>query len=164
MFRSFVAIGILTLPYGIKMVGPILGFFILLVIAFIVFMATHLLLEIADDSRFKGSNYEIFGKLLWGKKGQRFIVAQLYLASIATFMGGILFSVDFLDFAFCSHGIESMCHSKKIFMVFAFIITIFIALLESLKPFGYVSVFSTFIIILAIFSITVYNFNFVVNT
>lgn len=68
-FRSFVAIGILTLPYGVKMVGPFLGFLIILFIGFIVFITTQFLLEIANDSKFKGSNYEILGKLLWGKAG-----------------------------------------------------------------------------------------------
>lgn len=105
-FRSFVAIGILSLPFAIKMVGPILGFFGLSMIGIVVFLATQALLEVADDSRFKGSNYEILGKLLWGKKGQTLIVFLLYICSVATFIGGVLFSVDFLDFAFCSHGIK----------------------------------------------------------
>ncbi len=91
-FRSFVAIGILTLPYATKLVGPILSFFGLLFIGLIVFLATQALLEVADDSKFKGANYEILGKLLWGKAGQRFIVVLLYICSIATFIGGILFT------------------------------------------------------------------------
>lgn len=66
-FRSFVAIGILTLPFGVKLVGPFLGFIILMFNGFLVFITTFLLLEIADNSRFKGSNYEVLGKLLWGK-------------------------------------------------------------------------------------------------
>ena len=68
-FRSFVAIGILSLPFAIKMVGPILGFFGLFLIGVMVLVATKALLEVADDSKFKGANYEILGKLLWGKKG-----------------------------------------------------------------------------------------------
>lgn len=79
-------------------------------------------------------------------------------------MGGVLFSIDFLDFAFCSHNVESLCHSKKIFMTFALIVSIFITLIESLKPFGYVSIFSTFIIILSVLSMTIYNLQYVAVT
>ena len=86
------------------------------------------------------------------------------MACIATFMGGILFTVDFLDFAFCSHEIESLCHSKKIFMSFALVISLLISLIESLRPFGYVSIASTFIIMVAVISITIYNLIYIVNT
>lgn len=61
--------GILTLPFGVKMVGSFLGFTIIIIMGFIVSLSTHLLLEIADDSKFKGSNYEILGRLVFGKGG-----------------------------------------------------------------------------------------------
>lgn len=79
-------------------------------------------------------------------------------------MGGTLFSIDFLDFAFCSHHIDSLCHSKIKFLFFALILSLIISLIESLKPFGYISIASTFIIILAIFSMTVYNLYFLFTT
>lgn len=69
IFRSFVAIGILTLPYGVKMVGPTMAFFELILVAILVGIPTMLLLEVANASRFKGANLEILGKLLWGKAG-----------------------------------------------------------------------------------------------
>jgi amino acid permease len=103
-FRSFVAIGILTLPFAVKLVGTFLGLFGLLFIGVIVYLATELLLEIADDSKFKGANYEVLGKLLWGRKGQSFILILLYIISIAPFIGAILFT-SFLKsrlFRFCS--------------------------------------------------------------
>lgn len=85
------------------MVGPVLAFFMLLFIGFLVAITTQFLLEIADDSKFKGSNYEILGKLLWGNAGHKLIISLLFLTSIVTFMGGVLFSVDFLLFSFCAH-------------------------------------------------------------
>lgn len=51
------------------LVGPILGFFGLIFVGIIVYISTQALLEIANDSNFKGSNYEVLGKLLWGKAG-----------------------------------------------------------------------------------------------
>jgi len=104
-FRSFVAIGILSLPYAVKEVGPILGFLGILIVGIVVFLGTRSLLEVADDSKFKGANYEVLGKLLWGKKGEKIIVVLLTICAISVFMGGILFTVDFLDFAFCSHDV-----------------------------------------------------------
>ena len=104
-FRSFVAIGILSLPFAIKMVGPILGFLGIFIVGIIVFLGTQALLEVADDSKFKGANYEILGKLLWGKTGEHLIVVLLAICAISVFIGGVLFTVDFLDFAFCSHGV-----------------------------------------------------------
>ena len=77
----------------------------LLIIGIVVFLGTRALLEVADDSKFKGANYEVLGKLLWGKKGETIIVILLTICAISVFMGGILFTVDFLDFAFCSHEI-----------------------------------------------------------
>lgn len=69
VFRSFVGMGILTLPFGVKIVGSFLGFFIVILMGIIVSLATHLLLEIANDSKFKGSNYEVLGRLVFGKGG-----------------------------------------------------------------------------------------------
>ena len=69
-FRAFVAIGILSLPFSVMLVGPILGFLGLIFVGAIVYVSTQALLEIANDSKFKGSNYEVLGKLLWGKPGQ----------------------------------------------------------------------------------------------
>lgn len=163
-FRSFVAIGVLTLPYGVKMVGPVLAFFMLLFIGFLVAITTHFLLEIADDSKFKGSNYEILGKLMWGKAGHRFIISLLFLTSIVTFMGGILFSVDFLTFAFCSHNIEKLCGSKNLFLLLSMLSSFMISFVESLRPFGYISIFSTFFILIAFVTITIQNMIFVVQT
>lgn len=164
LFRSFVAIGILTLPYATSLVGPFIAMFSIFLIAFIVYIATACVLEIADDAKFKGSNYETLGKLLWGKAGQKIIVIILYFCSFACFIGGILFTADFLDFAFCSHNVESLCHSKFKYLLAAFILSLMISLIQSLKPFGYISIASTFIIIIAISSITVYNLKFVVET
>ena len=79
-------------------------------------------------------------------------------------MGGILFSVDFLTFAFCSHHIETFCHSKKIFLTVSMVVSFGISVIESLKPFGYVSVTSNLVIIVAFFSITVYNLIYVLET
>lgn len=153
-FRSFVAIGVLTLPFGIKLVGPILAFFLILIIGFLVAVTTHFLLEIADDSKFKGSNYEVLGKLLWGRGGKSLIISLLFATSIVTFIGGVLFSVDFLLFAFCSHNVESLCHSKNVMLTFIMLVSFLIATIESLTPFGYVSVFSTFFILIVFLSIT----------
>ena len=51
------------------MVGPTVAFFELILVAILVAIPTILLLEVADASRFKGANFEILGKLLWGKHG-----------------------------------------------------------------------------------------------
>ena len=146
------------------MVGPALGFLGLLIVGIVVFLGTQALLEVANDSKFKGANYEILGKLLWGKKGENTIVILLTICAISVFMGGVLFTIDFLDFAFCSHGVENLCHSKTNYLIAAFIISIVIALVENLKVFGYLSIISTFFIILSIFSISFYNLGFLFDT
>ena len=89
---------------------------------------------------------------------------MLYICCIATFMGGTLFSIDFLDFAFCSHNIESLCHSRNVFLFISLIVSFAISLIESLKFFGYISIGSTFVIVLAIFSITIYNLHFLITS
>lgn len=83
---------------------------------------------------------------------------------MVSFMGGVLFSVDFLTFAFCSHHIDSFCHSKKIFLTVSMLVSFGISIIESLKPFGYVSITSTIIIVIAFVSITVYNLIYVMET
>lgn len=87
---------------------------------------------------------------------------MLSIASISVFMGAVLFSVEFLDYAFCSHNVESLCHARGVFLSFSFLIAIAISAIDSLRPFGYVSVFSTFVIIISFFSITVYNIKYVI--
>lgn len=164
IFRSFVAIGVLTLPYASSLVGPLIAIPSMLLVSVLVFLATHCIIEIADDSKFKGANYETLGRLLWGKIGQRLIVVILYFVSFACFIGGILFTADFLDFAFCSHNVEGLCHSKIKYLLAAFIFSIFISLIQSLKPFGYISIISTIVIMIAIVSITVYNMKFILHT
>ena len=57
-----------------------------------VYTATFFMLEVANDTKFKGSNYETLGKLLWGRKGRQIIILILFTISIATFIGGILFT------------------------------------------------------------------------
>lgn len=163
-FRSFVAIGVLTLPYATSLIGPIPAFFGLLFIALLVYLATDLVIEVADDSKFKGANYETLGKMMWGRPGKQVILIVLYLCSLACFIGGILFSADFLDFAFCSHGFTKLCHQKTRFIFIAFGLCIIIATIQSLKPFGYISLFSTLVIIVGILSITYYNFEFIITT
>ena len=164
IFRSFVAVAILTLPYATSLVGPIPAIFCLIFVAVIVFLATDLVLEVADDSRFKGANYETLGKMMWGQPGKQLILVVLYLCSLACFIGGILFSAEFLNFAFCSHGIHSLCNRKSLFMLIAFFLCIVIALIESLKPFGYISIASTCVIIIGLASITFYNVEFLLTT
>ena len=57
-----------------------------------------------------------------------------------------------------------MCHGKNKYLFFALVLSILIALVDSLKPFGYVSLFSTVFIILSVFSITIYNLEFLFET
>ena len=161
IFRAFVAIGVLTLPYAIKLVGPIIGFFGQIFVAILVFLTTECLLEVANDSKFKGANYETLGKLVWGTKGKNLISILIYICSISTAIGAILFTTDFLDHVFCSHEILSFCNSKIKYLFFSLILALFIALIDSLKPFGYISIISTFVIIITIISITGYNFFFI---
>lgn len=162
IFRSFVAIGILTLPYAVSLVGPVIAISAQIIVAVLIYLCIRLVVEVADDSRFKGSNYETLGKLLWGNKGKNVILIALYICSIATFMGGVLFTADFLDFAFCDH--LKICGSKTTYLFSAFIVSVLISFIQSLKPFGYISLASTFIIILSLMSITIYNFNYIATT
>lgn len=164
VFRSFVAIGILTLPYATSLVGPALATFSMLLIALLVYLATDCIIEVADDVKFKGANYETLGRLLWGRVGQQVVIVTLYFCSFACFIGGILFTSDFLDFAFCSHKVDALCHSKVKYLLAAFGLSILISTIQSLKPFGYISIASTFVIIIAVASITVYNVGFVLET
>ena len=64
IFRSFVAIGILTLPFGMASVGFFIGFFIQVFVGFYVYYAIHLIIMVADDCRFESGNYEELGLLL----------------------------------------------------------------------------------------------------
>lgn len=73
LFRSYVGIGVMALPFSVNKVGPLLATIIFLLISAIMVTCTYLLLEIADNSRFKGNKYETVGELVWGLKGKYFI-------------------------------------------------------------------------------------------
>jgi len=50
------------------------------------------------------------------------------------------------------------------FLVFALIFSVLIGLIQSLKPFGYVSLISTIFIVIALISITLYNVGYIFDT
>ena len=54
LFRSFVAVGILTLPYGISTVGPLVALIASVLCAFLIISSTYFLLTVATKLKFKG--------------------------------------------------------------------------------------------------------------
>lgn len=73
LFRSYVGIGVMALPFSVNKVGPLLATIFFLLISAVMVTCTYLLLEIADNSKFKGNKYETVGELVWGLKGKYFI-------------------------------------------------------------------------------------------
>ena len=80
IFRGYVAIGFLALPYGFKLVGPLLAIIILAVVGLLIAYTTNLLLEVLDGMNFNKPNIENLGKYYWGKFGYSFIVFCYALA------------------------------------------------------------------------------------
>ena len=72
-------------------------------------------------------------------------------------MAAILFTTHFLEFVFCTHNIEFLCHDRRIYLFFSFVVSLVIVLVDKLKYFGYISFVSTVIILLALISITIIN-------
>ncbi len=50
LFRSYVGIGVMSLPFSVSKVGPLLATIYFIIIAIVMVICTYLLIEIADNS------------------------------------------------------------------------------------------------------------------
>lgn len=50
LLRSYVGIGVMSLPYSVAIVGPLWAVILYIYIAFVIILCTHLVLEVADHS------------------------------------------------------------------------------------------------------------------
>ena len=58
--KVFIGVGLLTLPYNAKLVGPIFSIILTIYIGILTYTSYNLVLEMADKERFRGNRLEIF--------------------------------------------------------------------------------------------------------
>ena len=66
VFRAFVAIGILAVPYAISLVGIGPGLIIIILVSLYLGYCMHLLMSVAENLNLRSGNYEEVGAVVWG--------------------------------------------------------------------------------------------------
>lgn len=94
LFRSFVAIGILTLPFGISTVGPLVALFAFGLSFYLLITSTQFLLVVANELKFKGVQLDVLGQFFWGKLGYNMIMIVMQFSLVSCYIGGLIFFKD----------------------------------------------------------------------
>lgn len=77
VFRSFVGLGILTLPYAFSKGGVMLSSFALILITFFSWYGVKLYIEVAEDIGFEGAKLQDLVRIAMGKKGAKFTAINI---------------------------------------------------------------------------------------
>lgn len=87
----------MSLPFSVSKVGPLLATIYFIIIAIVMVICTYLLIEIADNSWFKGNKYETIGELVWSKKGKYLIDIMLHTTIVFSYVSIISFVIDYFN-------------------------------------------------------------------
>jgi flagellar biosynthesis protein FlhB len=68
---------------------------------------------------YKGGSYEQLMKIQFGKWGYWITSWVLVINQLCTCIANVLFIVNFLDFIFCQHHINSLCGEKYLYTLYA---------------------------------------------
>lgn len=85
----------MSLPYSVSLVGPLLAVILYILIFAAIIICTNLLVDVANQSNFKGDKYETLGELVWGKKGKYFIEATLHATLLFGYIAVIVFTMNY---------------------------------------------------------------------
>lgn len=69
----------------------------------------------------------------------------------------MVFTTDFLDYVFCSHNVEALCHQKFKFMGFSLVVSLGMVVIENLACFAYVSMMAIAAILSSLAAICYYD-------
>lgn len=76
-------------------------------------------------------------------------------------VASVVFTTDFLDYVFCSHNIEKLCHQKYKFMGFSLVISLVMVIIENLACFAYISLLAILAILSSVTAIYYYDLSFI---
>lgn len=83
------------------------------------------------------------------------------MSQLSCAIASVVFTVDFMDYVFCHHNVEALCHHKFKFLAFSFIISSCIVMIENLACFAYISLISIVAILTSLATILYYDVSFV---
>lgn len=118
IMRGFIGVGFLTVPYLIENIGwygLLIGYPLT---CFAVIYGIWLLNKLADELEYTGGSFENLMKIIFGDFGYNFTCVILVINQLCTCIANILFVVNFLDFVFCEHNVESLCGQKYLFTLY----------------------------------------------
>lgn len=149
--------GFLTVPYLIEHVGWIGLLIAYPIVSFSIIIGIAMLNKTADDIKYTGGSYENLMRMVLGKSAYYLTRWVLSVNQICTCIANIMFCVNFLDFIFCQHNIQSLCGERWLYTIYAFILSCPIIFITNLKYFSNVSFLAITSILTAIIAIIVYD-------
>lgn len=161
IFRSFVGIGVLTIPHSVQSFGVNGSAVLFVIFTFMFLYVLDLVLKIAVDLGYTGSRYSMFTSIeeLIEKSGNGkwktvfSIINNWMMVSIGIvsciFSGRRFSSVMFFDWAACNFGWVQICGNKWLTHLIAFAFVLPMCLPRSLAVYSITSVAAAVIILLA---------------
>lgn len=78
-------------------------------------------------------------------------------------VASVVFTTDFMDYVFCNHNIQSLCHQKHKFMGASLLISLAMVVIENLACFAYISFIAIMAILSSVVAIYYYDLQLVFN-
>lgn len=96
-------------------------------------------MQVAKDMGFNSSKIEDLCRQAAGRGYGKAASVSVVVAQLAVSIASVVFTTDFLDFAFCQRGVSGLCHHKRVYLLASFGVSLLILLVENLAVFAYVS-------------------------
>lgn len=157
IFRSFVGIGVLSLPKVAQTFGITGALVVMPIFAFLILYVIDLMIILGDDLAFKGENTE---DLLTISGNQKYIKAFSLLNNLNMYSSvicGCVMSVTFLNWAVCNMHLEHFCDNKTNLHLIATLISVPFGFITHMSMYAYGSFFSAMMITVSLVAILTYN-------
>lgn len=157
IFRSFVGIGVLSLPKVAQTFGILGALIIMPVFAYLILYVIDLMIVLGDDLSFSGENTE---DLIIISGNRKYIKAFSVLNNFNMYTSvitGCVISVIFLNWAVCNLEMDDFCENKTNLHLVAILISVPFGFITQMSMYAYSSLFSAFIIMISLIAILIYN-------
>ena len=91
VFRSFVGLGILTLPYAFSQAGTYLAILSLIAITALSWYGVKLYIEVAEDIGYEGAKLQDLVRIAIGKNGGKFAAINIIVIQLAVCIASVVF-------------------------------------------------------------------------
>jgi len=160
LFSSFVGTGLLSVPYSFRLVGLGPSILCMIFIGFLTYHCLSLVLAVAGEQPAnERPTLELLTHKLLGNAALYIVQISISLLQIGICTVILMFSTNFLNYALCNFGIESLCDNIPFRVVVVLIVTLPLTMVTNPHWFYITSSFSTCCVMLGLVTQLAFNFN-----